>query len=67
MSIEEQVKAEFVDHDYLGDGAYVGYTSYRAVVIFTSNGLSILNRVELDGHGLKALAGFVERMEEQHG
>ena len=69
MSIDNYLNQNFGDKtnaDYLGDGAYVGYTGY-SFIIFTTDGTTIQNEVHLKNNELKALNHFVERMKEKHG
>ena len=68
MSIDNYLKTNFGDKtnaDYLGDGAYVGYTGF-SFIIFTTNGETVHNEVHLEANELKALNRFVERMKEKH-
>ena len=66
MSLQDELKLQFVDQDYLSDGVYVGYTNYRSIVIFTSDGVSMHNRIELDNHAIEAVNRFKKRMEEKY-
>jgi hypothetical protein len=60
MSIDAYLK-QYQQTDYLGDGAYVGFTGY-SYVIFTTNGITVQNEVHLETTELKALRNFVERV-----
>ena len=51
---------QFTAHDYLGDGAYVGRTDWD-IVVFTTNGISIQNKVHLDKYSREALDRFIKR------
>lgn len=66
MALKDELDIQFVDHDYLSDGAYIGYTNYRTIVIFTSDGMTMHNRIELDDTALKALDRFNKRMKEKY-
>jgi hypothetical protein len=46
---------------YLGDGAYVRFDGY-ALELYTSNGLSVTNRIVLEPEVYEALLAFVARL-----
>ena len=57
MTINEFRK---LDHDYLGDGAYICNLGHCFVVI-TTNGISIQNEIHLGSYEIKALNNFVKK------
>ena len=64
-SVHEFIKQFKGNRDYLGDGAYVGYTGY-SYVIFTSDGINVLNEVHLENNEINALNRFIESMRDKH-
>ncbi len=52
--------------EYLGDGAYVRFTGY-SFVVYTTDGISLHNEIELEVSALKVLDRFVARMKQEHG
>jgi hypothetical protein len=50
--------------DYLGDGAYVGFTGH-SFIIFTSDGHLITNQVHLEQNELNSLNHFVEKIKNR--
>jgi hypothetical protein len=46
-------------HEHLGDGAYVRFTDFGEVELFTHNGIETLNRVVLDGVALTNLRRWI--------
>ena len=49
-----------LNHDYLGDGAYICWTGYSYIII-TTDGISIQNEIHLENNELKALNNFIEK------
>ena len=68
MSLQPYIVTNFKELsnvDYLGDGAYVGYTGY-SYILFTTDGQTVHNEVHLEANELKALNHFIERMRQKH-
>jgi hypothetical protein len=57
MGVKER-NAEGHPAAYLGDGAYVSFDGL-AVNVYTSNGVSVDNRVVLEPHGVSELLRFL--------
>ena len=52
-------------HTYLGDGAYVCLSEYREVIVYSSNGLNVLERVLLERTALDVLTHWIEKTKDQ--
>ena len=56
---------EDLDHrDYLGDGLYVGTAGYQ-VVLYSSNGVAVLDMVYLNESVLESFEHWVKRLREE--
>lgn len=50
---------------YLGDGAYVYLDNFRGVVLYTSNGISEINRVVLEPEVLQVFERWLASMKQE--
>lgn len=50
---------EHSNETYLGDGVYVGFSPIEQIVIYTSNGLDITNKVYLNEYTLYSLLKWI--------
>ncbi|HEX9430808.1 MAG TPA: hypothetical protein VF944_10565 [Candidatus Bathyarchaeia archaeon] len=58
---------ELHEVEYLGDGAYVGYSGSN-VVIFTYNGMSVISRIYLEASYIEKLSEYSKNLERRrHG
>ena len=66
-SLQELITIEYgTNVEYIGDGAYVGFTGY-SFVLFTTNGISICNEVHIEFIALDILDRFIIKMKTMHG
>jgi hypothetical protein len=67
MSIDKYLEqfGDKTNTEYLGDGAYVGFTGY-SYILFTTNGITVQNEVHLEGNEIKVLNRFIEKMKEKY-
>ena len=52
---------ELRDKHYLGDGAYVGFDGYGALVLVTEDGIQTTNIVVLESDPFNNLMEYIER------
>jgi len=64
MNIELELE-KFYKTAYLGDGAYVGQREHD-ICVFTSDGMSVTNRVYLGESEMEALDFFVQSLKEKN-
>lgn len=57
----EHLNEKFSHHDYLGDGAYIAATNHGTFVIFTTDGITMNDSIELDERMVNVLNCFVKR------
>jgi hypothetical protein len=51
-----------MNKQYLGDGVYICYDGFH-FVLTTENGISVTNKICLDGETIKALIKYIEKHE----
>lgn len=65
MKIEEFV-SNLTNNHYLGDGAYVGLEYGFQVVLYTTNGEHVTNRVYLEGVALNNFQEWLVRLQTKN-
>lgn len=65
-NLQEQLKLEGIHQpDFIGDGAYIGHTFYGTLILFTTNGIDIQNKIELELFMLDTIQRYIKRLEIQ--
>lgn len=52
--------------EYLGDGVYADTNGFH-IILTTSNGIEITNRIYLEAEVIEALLRYLKAMKERHG